>query len=389
MHQYKCKVRKKMSEITIRPISSKKDLKKFIYFNYELYKGSEYAVPDLYQDMVNTFDPKENPGLDFCDIQLFLAERDGKVVGRVAAIINKRANTTWNTKNVRFGWIDFIDDQAVSKALLNAVEEWGRERGMERVVGPMGITDMDKEGMLYEGYDRIGTASTYYNYPYYNDHMVAHGYGKEVDWEERRVPVPTEIPEKYAKVGKIVTERNKVHVKKMKSKQEIYDGYGRKIFELVNSAYAPLYGYSQMTDAQINHYVKMFIPLLDMRMLTLVEKDDTNELVALGISMPSMVRAMQKSGGRMLPFGWFHLLKSLKFKHEDGVELLLIAVKPEYQNTGVNALLFCDLIPIYQKMGFKWAETNPILETNNKSAGQWKYFEHEIVKRRRAYSKDL
>ena len=375
-----------MSEIIIKEVSTKKDLDKFICFNYELYKGNQYAIPDLYQDMVDTFDPKKNAGLEFSDIQLFLAYKDGKVVGRVGAFINNHANETWNVKNVRFGWIDFIDDKEVSKALLDAVKEWGKQRGMTSMQGPLGITDMDPEGMLIEGFDKLGTMATIYNYPYYPEHMDSYGMEKEADWIEMKMNVPDEIPEKFRRVSELTLQRYNLRIKKLNGKKDIFDnGYGKKIFGLINEAYSPLFGYSALTQNQINQYTNSYLPMLDLRMVTLVEDCETNEVVAVGISMPSIVRALQKAGGKLLPFGWFHLLKSLKWKHEDGVELLLVAVKPEYQNKGVNSLLFADLIPIYQQMGFKWAETNPQLESNSKGQAQWQYFNPEIPKRRRCY----
>jgi GNAT superfamily N-acetyltransferase len=379
-----------MLEVTIREVSSKKDLDAFICFNYDLYKGNAYAVPDLYFDLVDTFNPKKNASLEFCEMQLFLAYKDNKVVGRVGAFINKRANETWNVKNVRFGWIDFVDDLDVSKALLDSVAEWGRKRGMTAIQGPLGMTDMDPEGMLIEGFDQLGTMATIYNYPYYPVHMDKYGMEKDADWIEMKMPVPDKVPEKYARVSEITLKRNNLRIKKLEGKKDIFDRrYGQKIFDLINEAYAPLFGYSKMTQRQIDGYVNTYMPLVDLRMVTLVEDCETNEVVAVGISMPSIVRALQKANGRLFPFGWFHLLKSLKWKHEEGVELLLVAVKPEYQNKGVNALLFADLIPIYQKMGFKWAETNPQLELNVKGQAQWQYLDHTVPKRRRCFRKDL
>lgn len=379
-----------MSEIIIKEVSTKKELDAFICFNYELYDGNPYAVPDLYQDMLDTFNPKKNAGLDFSDIQLFLAYKDGKLVGRVGAFINHHANDTWNVKNVRFGWIDFIDDKEVSKALLDAVKAWGQKRGMQSMQGPLGITDMDPEGMLIEGFDQLGTMSTIYNYPYYPEHMDSYGMEKEADWIEMKMNVPDEIPEKYRRVSEITLQRNNLRIKKLNGNDDLFKkGYGQKIFDLINEAYAPLFGYSALTQKQIDQYVKSYLPLLDLRMITLVESVDTGDVVAVGVSMPSIVRALQKSKGRLLPFGWFHLLKSLKWKHEEGVELLLVAVKPEYQNKGVNALLFADLIPIYKKMGFKWAETNPQLELNTKGQAQWQYIEHTVPKKRRCYHIDI
>lgn len=375
--------------LTIREVRTSKDLDRFIKFNYKLYDGHPYAVPELYMDLKATFSPKKNAALEFCDFQLFLAERDGKIVGRVAAIINHNANNTWQTKNVRFGWIDFIDDIEVSKLLLDTVAQWGRERGMTNMQGPMGFTDFDREGMLIDGFDRIGTMSTHYNYPYYPRHMEHYGMVKEIDWAERKVAAPREIPDKFARVAEIAAKRSSLRVVKMKNMKEVHQkGYGKMIFDLINESYSPLFGYSRLNDKQIEQLVNTYLPLIDMRMQCLV-MNDQDELVGVGLSMPSIVRALQKSRGQMFPFGWWHLLKSLKWKHEDGVELLLVAVRPDYQGKGVNALIFSDLIPVYANMGFTWAETNPQLEDNYQSAAQWEYLNPEIVKRRRCYHTEL
>jgi len=379
-----------MSEITIKEVKTKKDLDDFIEFNYALYKNHKYAVPDLKMDLEKTFDKNKNAGAEFSDIQLYLAYKDGKIAGRVAAIINNRANETWNVKNVRFGWIDFIDDIEVTRALLDAVEKFGRAHGMTQIQGPLGITDMDNEGMLTEGFDEIGTFGTLYNYPYYPEHMEKLGYTKEADWHELKMDVPKETPEKYKRVVELVQKRSGVHVRKLKNKKEIFEGgYGQKIFDLINEAYAPLFGYSKMTQRQIDQLVHEYIPMLDLRMISLVEIDGTQDLVGCGISMPSIVRAMQKSGGKLFPFGWFHLLKSLYWKHEENVELLLIAVRPDYQAKGVTSLIFDDLINVYNKMGFKWAETNIILEDNMKNLTQWAMFNARCHKKRRCFKKDL
>lgn len=379
-----------MSSITVREVSSKKDLDTFICFNYDLYKDNPYAVPELHSDLMKTFSPEGNAAYEFCDAKLFLAYKDGKVAGRVAAIVNHRANETWNLKKVRFGWIDFIEDIDVCKALLEKVEEFGRQHGMNEIQGPLGFTDFDREGMLIEGFDKLGTMSTIYNYPYYPKFLEELGYNKDADWMEMKMQVPDHIPEKYARVSELTLKRYKLHIKKLNGNDDIFKkGYGQKIFNVLNAAYAPLFGFSKLTQKQIDQYVKEYLPMADMRMITLVETDETNELIAVGISIPSIVRALQKSRGKLFPFGWFHILKSLKWKHEDGVELLLIAVLPEYQGKGINSLLFNDLIPVYQKMGFKWAETNPQLEENTKGLAQWTYLNPEIPKRRRCYTKPL
>lgn len=378
-----------MEPVTIKEVTSSADLKKFIHFNYDLYKGSQYAVPELYADLKSTFTPSENAALDFCDHKLFLAYRGKKIVGRVAAIINNRANNTWKTKNVRFGWIDFIDDIEVSRALIDAVADFGRQHGMTSLQGPLGFTDFDREGMLTFGFEELGTMSTHYNYPYYPEHMERLGLEKETDWAERRMPVPDAIPDKFSRSAGLIAKRYNLRVAKIHSRKELYEkGYDRQIFDLMNQSYAPLFGYSFLDEKQISQYVKKFLPIIDLRMQALIVNEN-DELVACGLSMPSICRALQKSGGRLFPFGWWHLIKSLKLKHEDGVELLLIAVRPDYQGKGVNSLIFNDLIPVYMDMGFKWAETNPQLEDNYSSQNQWSVFNPEVPKKRRCYKKSL
>lgn len=374
--------------IIIKKVTSPKELKTFIRFNYELYKNNPYSVPDLYDDMLNTFSPEKNAAFEFCEADYFLAYKDSKLVGRVAAIINRRANETWNKKEVRFGWIDFIDDLEVSKALLATVEEWGRQRGMEAIVGPLGFTDMDAEGMLVEGFDQLGTMATIYNYPYYPEHMEKLGYEKEADWVEFKLTVPDKLPEKFVRISEIILQKYNLKIKKLSRKELKEKNYGQRIFDLINEAYAPLYGYSKMTQRQIDQYIKMYLPLIDLRMVSLVEDAEGN-LVAVGISMPSLSKALQKAKGRMLPFGWFHLLKALFIKKPKVLDLLLVGVKPEYQSKGVNALLFYDLVPVYQQMGFEYGESNPELELNKKVQAQWTAFESVQHKRRRAFKKNI
>ncbi|WP_337625332.1 N-acetyltransferase [Phocaeicola sp.] len=374
--------------IIIKKVSSKKELKTFIRFNYELYKRNPYSVPDLYDDMLNTFNPKKNAAFEFCEADYFLAYKNDRVVGRVAAIINHRANDTWQKKEVRFGWIDFIDDEEVSEALLDTVAQWGKERGMKSIVGPLGFTDMDAEGMLIDGFDQLGTMSTIYNYPYYQKHMEKLGFEKDADWVEFKMKVPEAIPEKFVRISEIILQKYKLKIKKLKRKEIKEKNYGQRIFDLINEAYAPLYGYSKMTQGQIDQYIKMYLPLIDLRMVSIIEDEEGN-LIAVGISMPSLSEALQKAKGKMLPFGWYHLLKALFIKKPKILDLLLVGVKPEYQSKGVNALLFYDLIPVYQQLGFEYGESNPELEDNKKVQSQWSVFNPEQHKRRRAYRKML
>lgn len=379
--------------IRIKKVTTSKELKQFIRFNYELYKDNEFSVPELLEDMLDTFNPAKNAAYEFCEADLFLAERNGEIVGRVACIINHKANATWQTKNARFGWIDFVDDLEVSRALLNQAEEWGKQKGCDKIIGPMGFTDLDPEGMLIEGFDKLSTMATIYNYPYYPKHLEHWGYEREIDWVERKIFVPVNgheaDQERYFNVARRMGERLKLRVRKFKTVKELKtDGYVYKIFDVVNRAYAPLFGFSELTRKQVDKYADEYLKLLDLRLLTVVENEE-GEPIGMGVCMPSLARALQKAKGKLLPFGWWHLLKALKFKKSKVVELLLIAVLPEYQNKGVNALMFADIIPIAKELGFEYAESNPQLETNQPTQDQWKALDNEVHKRRRCFQKSL
>lgn len=374
--------------ITIIPVKTRKELKQFIRFNYELYKDSPYSVPDLYEDMLGTLDPKRNAAFEFCEAEYFLALRDGEIVGRVAAIINNRANEKWGIKAVRFGWIDFIDDQEVSKALLDKVQQWGRERGMTEIQGPLGFTDLDAEGMLIEGYDRISTMATIYNYPYYPKHMERLGYEKDTDWIELLIKVPEKVPEKIERIANMVAKRFGLKARKFKSNRELERMYGKEIFELINKCYAPLYGFSPLSKKQIEQYIKMYLPLVDRRMIAIIADKD-EKLVGVGISIASLAQALQKAKGRLFPFGWFHIVKALFIKRPTRLDFLIVAIDPEYQGKGINAIIINEILPNYIKMGFKDVESNPELESNEKVQAQWEMFDKELHKRRRAYKKSI
>ena len=374
--------------IEIVKVTTRKQLKLFAGFANGLYKGNPYYVPELYEDTLNTLDRKHNAAFGFCDADYFLAYKDGKLVGRVAAIINRKANDKWNIKAVRFGWIDFIDDTEVSKALLSSVEQWGRERGMEEIQGPLGFTDFDPEGMLIEGYDRLGTMATIYNYPYYKEHIENLGYEKDVDWIEFLFKVPEKNWEKSERISAIVAKRCKLHTVLCKSRRELAKRYGKQLFELVNECYSPLYGYSPLSSGQIEQFIRMYLPLIDLRLISLVV-DENENLVGTGVSLASYAQALQKSGGRLFPFGWIHFLKPLFDRRPKRLDFLLMAIKPEYQGKGVNAMIINDLLPRYIKMGVVDIESNPELELNDKIQSQWESFEKEQHKRRRAYKKAL
>ncbi|MDE6576969.1 MAG: N-acetyltransferase [Muribaculaceae bacterium] len=374
--------------IKIKQLEPTKDnLRIFTQFQIDLYKGNPYYVPPLISDDVATLLPEKNPAFEFCEAAYFMAFRDGKAVGRIAGILNKQVNEHHKTQNARFGFIDFIDDPEVSEALLKAVEDWARKKGMKKLIGPLGFTDLDHEGMLIEGFQELGTMATIYNHAYYAEHLERLGYKKDSDWVEFLIDVPDKVPEKMSRIAEIVKKKYNLKVLKYKSRNRIKSEYGRALFHLINDAYDGLYEYSHLTERQIEYYIDVYLGLLNLDLVTLIV-DKQGHLVGVGISMPSMSKALQKSMGKMLPFGWFHLLKGLKGKN-DKVDLLLVAVKPEYQNKGVNALLFADLIPVYQRYGYKQAESNPEMETNSKVQNQWEYFDYRQHRRRRSFYKNL
>ena len=381
-----------MTSITIKKVETKEDLKAFIEFHYDLYEGNEYDVPNLYSDEVNTLSKEKNAAFDFCVANYYLAIRDNKVVGRVAAIINNKANEKWNQKRVRFGWIDFIEDKEVLEALLKAVEDFGKAHGMNEIVGPLGFTDMDPEGMLTWGFDQLGTMPTIYNYDYY-PRLLESLPGYEVDnkYVEYKLFVPDTVPEKYAKIAEMIQNRYNLRIKKLTKKDIFEGGYGKKIFELLTSTYKDLYGFSELSEKQINQYINMYFPFADLSLITLVEDASAdNKLVGIGITLPSLSEALQKcKKGRLFPFGWFHLLRAIKFHKTKIVDLLLIGVLPEYRMKGVNALIFADLIPRYQAYGFEWGETQVEMETNTNVQSQWETLNPVMHKRRNCYKKVL
>ena len=380
-----------MSLIEIKKVESKKDLKTFIDFHYDLYEGNEYDVPNLFSDEMNTLSKDKNAAFEFCEAEYYLAYKDGKLAGRVAAIINHKANNKWGKKSVRFGWIDFIDDREVSKALLDAVEKYGREKGMEDVVGPLGFTDMDPEGMLVWGFDQLGTMPTIYNFPYYPEHIEGlEGFEVDNKYVEFKIMVPDEVPEKYAKIAMMIEKRYNLHVRKLTKKDIFQGGMGQKIFDLINDTYKDLYGYSELSQKQIDQLIKSYLGFLDFNLITCIEDwtGGEHKLVGVGITMPSLAHALRKCRrGRLLPFGWFHVLRAIKQHKTNIVDLLLIGILPEYRAKGANALLFADLIPWYQKYGIEWGETQVELETNAGVQGQWGALTPVMHKRRKCYKK--
>ncbi len=374
--------------VEIREITpTKSNLKKYTKFGIDLYKGNDYYVPPLIMDDVETLSPDKNPAFDYCKAKSWMAYRDGKPLGRITGIINTVVNERTGKRDLRFGFLDFIDDKEVVDALFDALAEWGRSQGLTSMVGPMGFSDMDHEGMLTEGFEELGTMATIYNYPYYPQHMERMGFHKDAEWVEYRMTVPDKIPEKMLRVAEIVKKKYGVRTIKYTSAKKIKEEYGMALFELINEAYDQLYGYSPLSQRQIEYYIDIYLPILRLENVCLIV-DSNDKLIGVGISIPSMSRALQKGRGRLLPTGWIHLLKAM-YMHNDVVDLLLVAVKPEYQSKGVNALLFADLLPVYIKNGYRWAESNPELADNENVQLQWQYFERRQHRRRAAFRKDI
>lgn len=377
-----------MDNIDVVKIVNKRQMDDFIRLPYFIYDNSPQYVPDLVGDVRDLFNQRKNPAYGFSQIQPFVAYHDGLCVGRIVGIINHKANEKWQIRNVRFSMMEFIDDMSVSKALTDAVSQWGWSQGMEAIHGPLGITDFDKEGMLIEDFNLPGSMNTIYNPSYYPRHMEALGFKKEVDWVQIRINLPKEVPARYARTAQYAREQIGLRVIKLTSADICHHGYGQKIFDLLNEAYKPLFGFSELSVEQMYVFLKKYIHLIDMRLIPVVV-NQKQEVVGVAVTMGSLTQAMQKAQGCIWPFGWWHLLKALKWHPEDSVDMLLVAVRPDYQGLGVNALFFDDLIPIYQKLGFKRAETGPQLEDNVRELSQWKALQPELVKRRRCYTRPL
>lgn len=374
--------------VEIKRVHTSKDLKSFIRFPLKLYKNMAAFVPSLFMDEVDTLSPKKNPAYEFSDAALYLAYKNGEIVGRIAAIVNYRANEKWQHDEVRFGWFDFIDDYEVSSALIEQVIAFGLEHKMKTVTGPLGFTDFDPEGMLVEGYEHLSTMALHHNWPYYKEHMERMGFEKEVDWLEYRIRIPSEMPEKYSRVADLVAEKYGLHIRKLKKSEVKKSDIGYRLFDLINETYSQLYNFTLLPEKMIDKYVGFYLGVINLDYVTLVE-DSEGQVVGFGITMPSITRALKKCNGRLFPFGWFYILRSMYFKYEENVEMLLVGIKPEYRKKGVNALIFADLIPRFIKAGFKYAETNAELETNYSVQAFWYGLDSDQCKRRRVFTKAL
>lgn len=378
--------------VEIKKVETKEDLKTFVNFFYDLYRKCDFAVPYLYSTEIYTLRKDRNPAFAFCDADYFIAYKDGKVAGRVAAIINHRANDYWKRKMVRFGWFDFIDDFEVSQALISAVEQWGAERDMAEIAGPFGFEDMDREGMLVEGFDELSTMYINYNYAYYPEHIKRiGGFAKDNDYVEYKVKVPEVTPEKFAKTARLVEERYGLEVRKYNFKDMKHGGRGRELFGILNATYSNLYGYSQLSQEQIDQLVDEYLKLADLNLVTcVVDTRHDDRMVGFGVSFPSFSKALRNTrDGRLLPFGWWHLLKVMKLHKTKDVDLLLIGVLPEYRIKGANSLIFNDLISWYRQYGFEYAQTGPQMETNKGVLSQWQYLDATCNRRHRIYAKAM
>ncbi len=373
--------------VEIRQVKTRSELRKFVNYPNVLYRDVPQFIPAFYGDDLDDWNPKKNPAFSYCEAKCWLALRDGKVVGRIGAILSRRANEKWGLNRMRFTQVDFIDDFEVSSALFEAVEQFAREKGCTEVHGPLGFTDLDREGMLVEGFDRRSMFITYYNHPYYNDHLRRLGYEKDVDWVEMLVEVPYDehTITRMDKLSERVMRYSNLHIAEVKSRKD-YKPLIEKVFELINSAYSDLYGTVPLDETQIKRYAKKFIPLINPDLACFV-LDEHNSLVGFGVSAPSMAMAMKKSNGRLLPFGFLRVLRALKVN--DTLDLFLVAVIPEYQNKAVNAIMLNHVLKGCLKMGIRRAETGPQLETNHKVQSQWNFFKTEQHKRRRCYVKAL
>lgn len=373
--------------VNIIEVTTKNQLRRFVDLPNIMYRDVPQFVPATYSDDLADWNREKNPAFAYCDARCWLAERNGETVGRIGAIYSRKANEKWHTNRLRFTQVDFIDDYEVSRALFNAVEDWARELHCAAVHGPLGFTDMDREGMLVEGFDRRSCFFTYYNHPYYIDHLTALGYVKDVDWIEQLITVPYDekTVKRWEKIADFVLKRHKLHVYNVRTRLD-YLPLLSQFFELVNVAYAPLYGTVELTEQQIKKYSAKFAPLINPHTTCFV-MDEQDQLVAFGVGAPSLAAALQKSRGRLFPTGWIDVLKA--FGKNDTVDLLLIAVHPKYQSQGVNAVILSKTMKGCHKLGIKWAETGPMLEMNDKVQSQWKDFETEQHKRRRCFIKEL
>lgn len=373
------------NRIQVVPVRGRKMLRQFIDFPIKLYKGCDKWVPSFESDEYKSLGDN-NPSLSFCDRELYLALEDKRIVGRVAAIINHNADKKWNERTVRFGWIDFVEDFDVAKALIDKVTEWGRERGAEKIKGPLGFTDMDREGLLVEGFENESPFTVIYNYPYYGEYLERMGFTKDADWTQRYVELPDEIPPMF-QYANLVEKRYGIHIYTARTVAKMAKR-GREMFHVLNDAFAPLYEYTKLSEEQIDGYVKQYVPVMNKDLVAFVV-NDKDELVGFTVTMPHISAAVRKAKGRIFPFGWMHLLPALNPRRNDTVEALLIGVLPEYQAKGAAMLMFKYLHENYIRLGIKRMLLNPQLEDNHKVQSLFGVYDPKPYQRRRSYVKDI
>jgi GNAT superfamily N-acetyltransferase len=371
--------------VEIREVRSLSELKRFVAFAETLYPDHPYYVPKLITDEMNTLRKDRNPSFEYCEARYWMAYKDGVPSGRIAGIISHRYIETWKKKRARFGWIEFVDDPEVSGALLGQVEQWAKEKGLDGVHGPLGFCDMDREGMLIEGFDELDMLITNYNYPYYPQHLERLGYAKDVDWVEFLVKPPAEMVANVDRIARIALDRAKLRLLQTRSKHDLKP-YIAGIFGLINDTYKDLYSVVLLSDRQIEYYTKAFFGFINHEYVVII-LDKEDKVAAFGVAMPSLSRALQKGRGRLFPFGFVHLLRALK--KNDRLDLLLTAVRSDLQNKGINAVLINETWKAAKRNGIVYAETGPELEANDKIQAQWKHFDTRLHRRRRCFYKAI
>jgi ribosomal protein S18 acetylase RimI-like enzyme len=369
--------------IEVRKVKSPSELKQFIAFPNHLYKGNPYRCPPIIFDEKNTLSRSKNAAFEYCQAEYWLAYKDGKPAGRIAGIINPRANARWGEKLLRFGWIDFIDDPEISGKLIETVTEWAKERGMKGIHGPLGFTDMDNEGMLIEGFEQHCTLSSIYNFPYYPEHFVRMGFEKAADWVQFEFDIRPEIPDKVLRTARIAEEKFSLRTLNTGKRKDL-KLYARKLFRMMNVSFDELYGFAAITEKQMDSYTKQYFSFIRPEFVSVI-LDSSDEVVGFGVSLPSMTKALQRCGGKLFPFGWLHLLNAVR--KNDTIDMYLVGVHPKYHGKGAAAIIWRDLNIAYSKFGIKKAYSNPQLEDNTKALTIWKNFNGRQIIRRRCWIK--
>ncbi len=370
--------------ITIKEAVTKSELIAFIKFPFSLYKGNAYWVPPLIKDELKSFD-KQNPIFESAQAQFFLAYKNNKIVGRIAAIINWVEAKEQQKLKMRFGWFDVIDDIEVTKALLDKVAEIGKANKLEYVEGPVGFSNMDKAGMLTDGFDQLATMIGIYNYQYYPEHLQKLGYTKESEWHEYKIEFKNIHMDKFGPLSELIERRYQLKALTFKTSKSILP-YVDEMFGLLNKSYAELETFVPIQQFQIDHYKEKYISFIHPDFINCVI-DKNGKLVAFGITMPSFAKAFQKANGSLFPFGFLHLLQAMR--KNEYAEFYLIGVDPEYQNKGVAAIIFREMHKVFTKRGIKYIETNPELEENSKVQLLWKNFQPVMHKKRKTFRKEL